>query len=90
MVGVENEAEAVLIAERGVATAVGDDQRRGLAVEQDGGNVEVAVVEGDPNFRALGGRLAFEGFRLLKARGHVDLLPEGLAENIPVDHRLLL
>ena len=85
-VRVENDPEAVLVLEHGVAAAVGDRQGGSVPVEADDGEVEVGFVEGDPHFGPFARRLAFERLHLLEAGAEVDIEPELLAEHVAVDH----
>ena len=87
--GVQDDAEAVLVLEPGVAAAVGDRQGGGLPVEADDGDVEGGVVEGDPHLGPFARRFAFERLHLLEAGAEIDVEPELLAEDVAVDDRRL-
>ena len=64
VVGVEDDPEGVRVLQIGVAPGVGGDDARRIAVVEHRADIDRLVVEEDPDFSALGGGLALEGFGL--------------------------
>ena len=76
--GVELDLDGIRIGEAGVPPVLGDHDFRRLAVKADDPQVEIVIVEAEPDLRLLGSRRSFVGLLLNKVGGGFHVCPKGL------------
>ena len=80
VVGVEDDLDVVVLLEVGVPPHLVGHEAAGFAVEAAHGEVQVAVVEEDPDLGPLGGRGSFDRLALEEAVRDRGLAPDRIVE----------